>query len=136
MGHVIGTGILAAHQIETVAERMLSDDMFSGYGIRTLSSTAGRYWPLRYHGGTVWPHDSALIAKYLAVAGHLDKARVIAQGLLDAAESFDYRLPELFAGYAKGDMPRAMPYPAACPVVCWSAACAITVASILGELPS
>lgn len=132
MGHVIGSGILDDAQIALVAERLLGDDMFSGFGIRTLSSSAGRYWPLRYHGGTVWPHDSALIAKNLANAGHMEAAQTIANGLLDAAEDFDYRLPELFAGYAQGSVPRAMPYPAACPVICWSAACAVTVATILG----
>jgi glycogen debranching enzyme len=132
MGHVIGSGILDDAQISLVAERLMGDDMFSGFGIRTLSSSAGRYWPLRYHGGSVWPHDSAIIAKNLANAGHADAARKIANGLLDAAEDFDYRLPELFAGYAQGSVPRAMPYPAACPVICWSAACAVTVASILG----
>ena len=133
MGHVVGSGLLDADQTEAVAGRLLGEDMFSGYGIRTLSTTAGRYWPLRYHGGSVWPHDSTLIARYLADAGHLDAARTIARGLLDAAEDFDYRLPELFGGHEKGSTPHAVPYPAACPVVCWSAACAITVASILGE---
>ncbi|MBO0727668.1 MAG: hypothetical protein J2P57_00330 [Acidimicrobiaceae bacterium] len=133
MGHVVGTGILDNTQIESIAVRLLAEDMFSGYGIRTLSTSAGRYWPLRYHGGSVWPHDSALIAKYLADAGHLDAAKTIARGLLDAAEDFGYRLPELFGGHAKGSTPHAIPYPAACPVVCWSAACAITVATILQE---
>ncbi|MCM3658367.1 amylo-alpha-1,6-glucosidase [Agromyces mediolanus] len=134
MGHVIGSGILDDAQIALVAERLMGDDLFSGFGIRTLSTSAGRYWPLRYHGGSVWPHDSALIAKNLANAGHTDAARRIANGLLDAAEDFDYRLPELFAGYAQGTVPHAMPYPAACPVICWSAACAVTVASLLGGL--
>lgn len=133
MGHVIGSGILDEDQIALVAERLLRDDMFSGFGIRTLSTTAGRYWPLRYHGGTVWPHDSALIAQFLAQAGHVDAAKRIAGGLLDAAADFEYRLPELWAGYAKGTVPHAAPYPAACPVVCWSSACAITVAQILTD---
>ena len=131
MGHVVGTGILDEAQIAIVADRLLGEDMFSGFGIRTLSTTAGRYWPLRYHGGTVWPHDSALIARNLALTGHQAEARRIADGLLDAATDFNYRLPELFAGYPKGTTPRAAPYPAACPVVCWSSACAITVANIL-----
>jgi glycogen debranching enzyme len=134
MGHVVGTGILDEEQTRLVADRLLGDDLFSGYGIRTLSTSAAGYWPLRYHGGTVWPHDSVLIATSLARAGYDDAARAIARGLVDAAEDFGYRLPELYAGYAKGTTARAVPYPAACPLICWSAACAVSVAELLGRV--
>ena len=134
MGHVVGTGMLDDAQTRLVAERLLADDLFSGYGVRTMSTRAGGYWPLRYHCGTVWPHDSVLIARALAQCGHLDGARTIARGLLDAAEDFGYRLPELFGGHAKGSTARAVPYPAACPLVCWSAAAAVPIAELLGSI--
>lgn len=134
MGHTLGTGILEDRQRGLVAERLMGADLFSGHGVRTLSTTATGFWPLRYHGGSVWPHDSVLIATNLVGAGFAEAGRAIAGGLLDAAEDFDFRLPELFAGYAATSVPRAMPYPAACPVVCWSAAAAIPIASILGTI--
>lgn len=134
MGHLLGSGILTPQEERVVADRLVADDMFSGYGVRTMSTTTTRYWPLRYHGGSVWPHDTALIARAMARAGLADHARTLAHGLLDAAEAFDYRVPELWGGHSADQARVPVPYGAACPVINWSASTAITVADVLGAL--
>lgn len=132
MGHLLGTGILDAQEQRAVVDRLMDPAMFSGFGIRTLSTTNGGYWPLRYHAGAVWPHDTALIIDGMLTDGFAEEARAIAEGLLAAAASFEWRLPELFAGVARSESARAIPYPAACHPQAWSAAAAVVVARALG----
>ena len=132
MGHLLGTGILDAEERRAVVDRLMDPTLFSGFGIRTLSTTNGGYWPMRYHAGAVWPHDTAMIIDGMLADGFADEARTVAEGLLAAAASFDWRLPELFAGDARDDVPRAIPYPAACHPQAWSAAAAVPVARALG----
>lgn len=131
MGYLVGSGLLTREQEEAVVARLLHPSMFSGFGVRTLSTTNGAYWPLRYHGGSVWTHDTAQIIWSLLRAGFAEEARVLASGLLDAAENFEFRLPELFAGYARTDVPQALPYPASCRPQAWAAAAGIVVARAL-----
>ncbi|MGH2446153.1 MAG: glycogen debranching N-terminal domain-containing protein [Candidatus Limnocylindria bacterium] len=132
MGHLLGTGILDADEQRAVVDRLMDPTMFSGFGIRTLSTTNGGYWPLRYHAGAVWPHDTAMIIDGMLADGFAEEARTVAEGLLAAAASFDWRLPELFAGVARDESVRAIPYPAACRPQAWSAAAAVVVARALG----
>src|SRR5699024_8476624 len=98
MGHLLGTGLLTDDEEELITERLLSPAMRSGFGLRTLSAQSAGYWPLSYHGGSVWPHDTAIVIQALARAGFGAAARSLSHDLLGAAPSFDYRLPELFAG--------------------------------------
>ena len=132
MGHLLGSGLLTASQEATVSARLLGPSMFSGFGVRTLSTTNEAFWPLRYHGGSVWTHDTGMIILSLMRAGFHEEARVLANGLLDAAEDFDFRLPELFAGHARSDVPHALPYPASCRPQAWAAATGIVVWRALG----
>ena len=132
MGHLLGTGILDPDERRAVVDCLMDPSMFSGFGIRTLSTTNGGYWPMRYHAGAVWPHDTAIIISGMLADGFADEARTVAEGLLAAAASFDWRLPELFAGVARDESPRAIPYPAACHPQAWSAASAVAVALALG----
>jgi hypothetical protein len=132
MGHLLGTGILDDDEQRAVVDRLMDPTMFSGFGIRTLSTTNGGYWPMRYHAGAVWPHDTALIVDGMLADGFTAEARTVAEGLLAAAASFDWRLPELFAGVARSESARAIPYPAACHPQAWSAAAAVVVALALG----
>ncbi len=92
--------------------------MLSGFGVRTMSTEAAGYWPLSYHGGAVWTHDSAIVAHGMARAGRNDEARLVVDGLLAAAAAFDYRMPELHSGDRRGTgtgaRPRPVAYPAAC----------------------
>lgn len=131
MGHLLGTGILNAGERRIVVDRLMDPTLFSGFGIRTLSTTNGGYWPMRYHAGAVWPHDTAMIIDGMLRDGFADEARTVAEGLLAAAASFDWRLPELFAGVSREESSRAIPYPAACRPQAWSAAAAVVVARAL-----
>jgi glycogen debranching enzyme len=132
MGHLLGTGILDADEQRTVVGHLMDPVLFSGFGVRTLSTTNAGYWPMRYHAGTVWPHDTALIIDGMLAEGFSVEARTLAEGLLAAAASFDWRLPELFAGMSRDESPRAIPYPAACRPQAWAAAAAVVVARALG----
>jgi len=127
MGHLLGTGILTPAEEADVAARLVAPDMSSGYGLRTLSTTSDGYWPLRYHGGTVWTHDTAIAILGLAKAGRADAAATLARGLLEVAPRVGYQLPELFGGNALGDGPGPLPYPASCHPQAWSAASSIAI---------
>ena len=116
-----------------MAELLLGGSMSSGYGIRTMSTGADGYWPLSYHGGSVWVHDTAIVAQGLHRAGLDDAARVVAEGLLAAAEGFGYRVPELHAGDPATETSVPTPYPAACRPQAWSAAAAVVCLEILED---
>jgi Glycogen debranching enzyme len=131
IGHLIGTGLLDADDEAHVAALLLGDTMSSGYGIRTMSTDAVGHWPLSYHGGSVWTHDTAIAAHGMLRAGLPDCAKRVVDGMLDAAEGFAYRVPELHAGDAAADSSRPTPYPAACRPQAWSAAAAVTALSVL-----
>ncbi|GAB2453355.1 glycogen debranching N-terminal domain-containing protein [Xylanimonas ulmi] len=127
MGHVVGTGILTPDEEREVAARLVASDMSSGYGLRTMSTTSAGYWPLGYHRGSVWTHDTAIAVLGLARAGLGAQALTLADGLLAAAPHFDFQMPELFGGNALGDGPAPLPYPASCHPQAWSAASAVAI---------
>lgn len=129
LGHLLGTGLLDAEQSALVARRLGSPQMSSGFGLRTMSSDAGGFWPLSYHGGSVWTHDTAIAILGLAREGHDAVAAELIEGLLAAAEGFEYRVPELHSGDARAEVGRPVPYPAACRPQAWSAASAVAVLS-------
>jgi glycogen debranching enzyme len=122
MGHCLWTGIVDDSLAPRVAELLLSEEMFSGWGVRTLASTMGAYNPLSYHNGSVWPHDNAIAAAGLMRYGFVTEAQTIAQSMFDAAACFDGRLPELFTGIERSAFPGPVPYPASCVPQAWAAA--------------
>jgi glycogen debranching enzyme len=125
IGHLLGTGLVNAGEERAIAEALAGESMSGGYGLRTMSARDGGYAPLSYHCGSVWTHDTAIVAAGLARAGHHAPAATLVDGLLAAAEAFDYRLPELYAGFGREELSRPMAYPAACHPQAWSAASAI-----------
>lgn len=136
IGHLLGTGILHPDEEAVVAARLVDPAMNSGYGLRTMAEGSAGFWPLRYHGGAVWPHDTAIVIQGLARTGHTAEAATLAEGLLAAAADFHHRLPELFSGDARGSVPTAVPYPAACRPQAWSAASSVAVlTSVFGLRP-
>lgn len=121
VGHCLWTGIVDEDKAELVADRLLSPSMFTGWGVRTLASDMGAYNPASYHNGSVWPHDNALIAAGLMRYGFVEHAQRIAVGLLDAADRFGGRLPELFCGFARDEYPGGpVPYPTSCSPQAWA----------------
>jgi len=136
IGHLLGTGLLSAEESAFVAARLVSPELNSGYGLRTMSTDSAGYWPVSYHGGSVWTHDTAIAINGLGRAGFGAEAGILITGLLAAAESFDYRMPELHSGDAATAVTAAGAYPAACRPQAWSAAAAISVlGTVLGLSP-
>jgi len=132
MGHLLGTGLLHPEEKAIVVERLMDPAMFSGYGLRTVSDTNGGYWPTRHHAGSVWTHDTAWVVMGLMRDGFEDEAARLAGGLLEAAEGFNWRLPELFSGHDSDRMWPPVPYPTACRPQAWAAASAVPIAQALG----
>jgi len=122
IGHCLWTGIVDDGVADRVVDRLLANDMFTGFGIRTLSSRSRRYNPVSYHNGSVWPHDTVLAAAGMERYGRRDAALRVVTGLLDALEAFDGRLPELFCGFSRDDKAAPVPYPTSCSPQAWAAA--------------
>jgi glycogen debranching enzyme len=123
IGHLLYSGIATPERAIKTANALMQDDMFNGWGIRTLSSRAARYNPMSYHNGSVWPHDTAIAAYGLARYGLMQQSLRIMQGLFDASLFIEQqRLPELFCGFPfrRGESPTA--YPVACSPQAWSVA--------------
>jgi len=122
MGHCLWTGIVDRDKAEPVAEHLTSRQMFSGFGIRTLAADMGAYNPMSYHNGSVWPHDNAICAAGLMRYGFVPQAQQVATGILEAADRFGHRLPELFCGFDRGDFAAPVSYPTSCSPQAWAAA--------------
>jgi glycogen debranching enzyme len=121
-GQALWTGIADPDKARQTVARLMADDMFSGWGVRTLSTHERRYNPIGYHLGTVWPHDNALIAAGFRRYGFHDEAGRIFTGMVEAATHFThYRLPEVFAGFRRVDYGIPVRYPVACHPQAWAA---------------
>lgn len=122
-GHVLFTGIADADKAKKVTQAMMSEEMFSQWGIRTLSTKAKRYNPMSYHNGSVWPHDVALISYGMSLYGHQEESLKILESLFNASLFIDLqRLPELFCGFPKREGEGPTAYPVACSPQAWSVA--------------
>lgn len=132
-GQLLWTGIVHENVAPTLVATLMSPQLFSGWGIRTLGTAEHRYNPLSYHNGSVWPHDTALIAAGMWRYGFLDEALTLRDALFDVAASQpDLRPPELIAGYPRRSIP-PVPYPAACRPQAWSSAALLYLSGL--ELP-
>jgi glycogen debranching enzyme len=121
-GQVLWSGIADEHHAQAVAARMVAQDLFGGWGVRTLTNEATAYNPIGYHLGTVWPHDNGLIAEGLRRYGRDEEAEKIFVALIEAAMDFpQQRLPECFAGYARAEFGTPVRYPFACHPQAWAA---------------
>jgi glycogen debranching enzyme len=134
IGHCLWSGIVPPNRARQVADHLLSEEMFTGWGVRTLASNMGAYDPVSYHNGSVWPHDNALVAAGLMRYGLVEHAQRVALGILDAAAAFDGRLPELFCGFDRADYPRPVPYPTSCSPQAWAAAAPVQLLRTLLRL--
>jgi glycogen debranching enzyme len=121
-GHCLWTGIVDPDKASSVADRLLGPDLFSGWGVRTLGRSMRAYNPASYHNGSVWPHDNALCAAGLARYGFDDHADRIITAQLAVAAAHNGRLPELFAGFGRDDVPVPAAYPTSCSPQAWAAA--------------
>lgn len=122
-GHCLYSGIATPERARQISQTLMADHMFTGWGIRTLSANEARYNPMSYHNGSVWPHDTALIASGMARYGLTEEVIRITGALFNASLYIDLqRLPELFCGFPsrKGEAPTT--YPVACSPQAWSVA--------------
>ncbi|MFB3738729.1 MAG: glycogen debranching N-terminal domain-containing protein [Candidatus Velamenicoccus archaeovorus] len=122
LGHLLWSGIVPQDRAEAVVDRLFSDALFSGWGIRTLSELDAGYNPIGYHTGTVWPHDNSIAAMGLYRYGFRDEVARLALALFEAATYTDDRLPETFAGYARSESRFPVRYPTACSPQAWATA--------------
>jgi len=120
IGHLLWSGIVEKSKAKAVARHLLGPRLFSGWGVRTLAEGEGRYNPIGYHVGTVWPFDNSFIAWGLRRYGFKEEAARIAAGILAAADYFDGRLPEAFGGYERSLTRYPVQYPTACSPQAWS----------------
>jgi glycogen debranching enzyme len=122
MGHLLWSGIVPEHRARRLADRLMREDLFSGWGVRTTSTLDRGYSPLAYHNGTVWPHDNSLISAGLGRYGFRTQANTVAMSMLEAAAFSDYRLSEVFAGYERSQTGFPVRYPTASSPQAWATA--------------
>jgi len=120
IGHLLWSGIVDKSKAKSIARHLLGPRLFSGWGVRTLAEGEGRYNPIGYHVGTVWPFDNSFIAWGLRRYGFKEEAAQVAAGILAAAAFFDGRLPEAFGGYERTLTKYPVQYPTACSPQAWS----------------
>ncbi|TMF97196.1 MAG: glycogen debranching protein, partial [Chloroflexi bacterium] len=121
VGHLLWSGIVPSDRAALMATRLMSPEMFTGWGIRTMSANDAGYNPIEYHNGTVWPHDTAFAAEGMRRYGHREQASHLALMLIQAAAAFEYRLPEVFAGFAREETGAPVEYPTASRPQAWAA---------------
>ena len=115
IGHALWSRIVGQEHIPDVVRRLMSPDMFTGWGIRTLSKEARFYNPVSFYNGSVWPFDTALIANGLKKHGYVQEANRLSWGLVEAAAAHEYsRLPEMFCGFTRQAVDRPVSFPMAC----------------------
>lgn len=132
-GHLLWSGIVEEELSGAVARRLMAPDMHTGWGIRTMSAADAGYNPIEYHNGTVWPHDTAIVAEGLRRYGFHQEAAELAGELFEAASAFAYRLPEVFAGFDRSESQMAVEYPTASRPQAWAAAAPLlAVRTLLG----
>jgi glycogen debranching enzyme len=122
IGHCLWTGIVDKERAASVARQLMSAEMFSGWGIRTLASSMAAYNPMSYHNGSVWPHDNAICAAGLMRYGFVEQAQRVTLAIVEASRTFGYRLPELFCGFDRAEFSIPVPYPTSCSPQAWAAA--------------
>jgi glycogen debranching enzyme len=136
-GHLLWTRLVSESRAHIVARRLMADDMFTGWGVRTLARGERLYNPMSYHNGSVWPHDTAIAAVGMRRYGFADPFITLSTGLFEAVLQFEnMRMPELFCGFPRVDGYGPTQYPVACSPQAWAAGVVfMLIASMLGLTP-
>jgi glycogen debranching enzyme len=136
IGHLLWSGIVPPRRVDAVVDQLMGDDLWSGWGVRTMSTADAGYNPLSYHNGTVWPHDNSIVAAGLARYARWPEAQRVIQRMLTAAQHFNYQLPEVFAGLRRSETPFPIAYPTAARPQAWAAGTPVLLLqSLLGLQP-
>jgi glycogen debranching enzyme len=121
IGHLLWSGIVEKDKADDVVRHLMGPELFSGWGVRTMGAKERGYSPIEYHNGTVWPHDNSFIAAGLARYGYRKEAAKIIAAIFEASVFFNYRLPEVFAGYDRNITGFPVRYPTASSPQAWAA---------------
>src|SRR5437763_1101946 len=131
IGHLLWSGIVPEERVDAVVDALMGETLWSGWGVRTMSSADAAFSPLSYHNGTVWPHDNSLVAWGLARYGRWPEAWRIVQRMLSAAGHFGFQLPEVFAGMRRSQTPLPIAYPTAARPQAWAAGAPVLLTQVL-----
>ncbi len=131
IGHLLWSGIVKPDRVDQVVDRLMGADLWSGWGVRTMSAADAGFNPLSYHNGTVWPHDNSLIAWGLARYARWQEAQRIIRRMLNAGSHFEYQLPEVFAGLPRAETPFPIAYPTAARPQAWAAGTPVLLLQLL-----
>jgi glycogen debranching enzyme len=131
VGHLLWSGIVPTERVDVVVDSLMGEELWSGWGVRTMSTGDAGYNPLSYHNGTVWPHDNSLCAQGLARHRRWPEAQRIVRRMLGAAGHFRYQLPEVFAGLPRAETPFPIAYPTAARPQAWAAGTPVLLLQVL-----
>jgi glycogen debranching enzyme len=131
MGHLLWSGIVQPHRVDAVVDQLMGEELWSGWGVRSMSTADAGYNPLSYHNGTVWPHDNSLVAWGLARYARWPEAQRIVQRMMTAAQHFRFQLPEVFAGMRRSETPFPIAYPTAARPQAWAAGAPVLLLQLL-----
>jgi glycogen debranching enzyme len=131
IGHLLWSGIVPPERVDTIVDHLMGPELWSGWGVRTMSAADRAYNPLSYHNGSVWPHDNSLIAWGLARHERWAETQRIGRRLLSVARHFHYQLPEVFAGLSRTETPFPIDYPTAARPQAWAAAAPVLLLRVL-----
>jgi glycogen debranching enzyme len=131
MGHLLWSGIVPSTRVDAVVDALMGDALWSGWGVRTMSTDDAGYNPLSYHNGSVWPHDNSLIAWGLMRYARWPEALRIVQRMLEAAAYFGHELPEVFSGLPRTQTPFPIAYPTAARPQAWAAGTPVLLLQVL-----
>jgi glycogen debranching enzyme len=131
IGHLLWSGIVPPGRVDAVVDQLMGDQLWSGWGVRTMSTADAGFNPLSYHNGTVWPHDNSLIAAGLARYARWPEAQRIVQRMMTAAQHFGFQLPEVFAGMRRSETPFPIAYPTAARPQAWAAGTPVLLLQLL-----
>jgi glycogen debranching enzyme len=131
IGHLLWSGIVPMERVDAIVDQLMGESLWSGWGVRTMSTDDRGYNPLAYHNGTVWPHDNSLIAWGLARYGRWPEAQRVIRQMLTAARHFEYQLPEVFAGMPRTETRFPIAYPTAARPQAWAAGTPVLLLQLL-----
>src|ERR671932_1000448 len=131
IGHLLWSGIVPPERVDAVVDALMGEALWSGWGVRTMSSEDAAFNPISYQNETVWPHDESIIPWGLAKCARWPEMHRIARRMLEAASHFDYQLPEVFAGLARQETPFPIAYPTAARPQAWAAGAPVLLVQVL-----
>jgi glycogen debranching enzyme len=131
IGHLLWSGIVPPERVDQLVDQLMGEQLWSGWGIRTMSAADAAYNPLSYHNGSVWPHDNSIVAWGLARYGRWAEAQRVAHRMLDVAHHFGFQLPEVFSGLPRAETPFPIPYPTAARPQAWAAGTPVLLTQVM-----